>query len=95
MFLLQNSSFLVIVNSQKNVFICIRPFIRTLSIRAKYLKWLKCLSKGEGWDFPGGSVVRTPAFHCMGTGLTPGWGNVTPPPKELIYLQYTFTNNTS
>ena len=26
-------------------------------------------------DFPGGSVVRTPRFHCQGTGFDPWSGN--------------------
>ena len=30
-------------------------------------------------EFPGGSVVRTPRFHCHGWGSIPGWGTQIPP----------------
>ena len=29
--------------------------------------------KVDGRDFLGGPVVKTPIFHCRGTGLIPGW----------------------
>ena len=32
----------------------------------------------EGGDFPGGPVVKTPHFHCRGTGSIPGWGTKIP-----------------
>ena len=28
----------------------------------------------ESWDFPGGLVVRSRCFHCLGLGSIPGWG---------------------
>ena len=32
----------------------------------------------RGWDFPGGQAVKTPRFHCRGTGSTPTWGTKIP-----------------
>jgi len=34
--------------------------------------------KGLGQEFPGGPAVRTPSFHCRGTGSIPGWENKIP-----------------
>ena len=31
------------------------------------------------WDFPGGVGVKTPSFHCRGTGSIPSQGNFTCP----------------
>ena len=32
------------------------------------------LFKNSSMDFPGGPVVKTPHFHCRGTGSIPGLG---------------------
>ena len=32
------------------------------------------LSRQKSWDFPGGSVVRTPCFQAGGLGSIPDWG---------------------
>lgn len=32
-------------------------------------------NKARVWDFPGGSAVETPPFHCRGQGFDPRLGN--------------------
>ena len=36
--------------------------------------------KGKGWDFPGGSVVKTLSYHCRGS--IPGRGTEIPHNNE-------------
>ena len=31
--------------------------------------------KSIGWDFPGGSVVKTSSFYCLGHGFNPWLGS--------------------
>ena len=34
--------------------------------------------KRQQWDFPGGPVVKTPSFHCRGTGSFADQGSKLP-----------------
>ena len=38
----------------------------------------KKLKKQQTREFPGGPVVRTPAFTAKSVGSIPGWGTKTP-----------------
>ena len=40
--------------------------------------WGTCGIKTRSWDFFDSPVVKTPCFHCRGTGSIPGWGAKIP-----------------
>ena len=58
------------------VIINIRDFVDNLDSWIPVLESQSAESKKRHhWDFPGGSVVKTPHTQCRGTGFDPWSGN--------------------
>ena len=41
------------------------------------------------WDYPGGSEVKIPCFHCSGPDLIPDWGTKIPQATWDIIMHIT------
>ena len=52
-------------------------------------KMVELQLKWQQWDFPGGPVVKTPSFHCRGTG------SITDPGSKLPHATWHGQNKMS